>query len=83
MPWSLLLPPLAQPSSSGGGKRSQVEDYPFRAAFTVKNEERRNNLLEGLARSYGTVRFIPDQLWAITWPEILTDPLGGFLSSRR
>jgi hypothetical protein len=44
--------------------------------FAVKNEERRNNLLEELARPSRTTSFIPDQFWCTTWDEILTDPLG-------
>jgi hypothetical protein len=59
-----------------GGKRSEAEEYPFRVIFAVKNEERRNNLLEELARPSRTIRFIPDQFWCTTWPEILGDPLG-------
>jgi hypothetical protein len=59
-----------------GGTRRHVDDYPFRAVFAVKNEERRNNLLEELARPAGTKAFIPDQFWCTTWNEILADPLG-------
>ena len=59
-----------------GGKHEQVEDYPFRTVFAVRNEERRNNLLEELARPSHTGALIHDQFWATTWDEILRDPFG-------
>ena len=58
-----------------GGTRADVADYPFRVVFAVKNEERRNNLLEELARPNGRP-LIHDQFWCTTWDEILADPFG-------
>jgi hypothetical protein len=59
-----------------GGKREHVEDYPFRTVFAVRNKERRNNLVEELARPSGSGVLIHDQFWSTTWDEILSDPLG-------
>jgi hypothetical protein len=59
-----------------GATRSDAEDYPFRVVFALKNDERRNNLLEELARPGGGARLIPDQFWCTTWEEIRSDPLG-------
>lgn len=59
-----------------GGRHTDIEDYPFRVVLAVKNEERRNNLLEALARPEGTHPLIPDQFWSTTWEEIRSDPLG-------
>jgi hypothetical protein len=59
-----------------GGSRDDAEEYPFRTIFAVRNEERRNNLLEELARPTGGPPLIHDQFWSATWEEILTDPLG-------
>lgn len=59
-----------------GGSREAVEEYPFRTVFAVKNDERRNNLLEELARPSREGMLIHDQFWATTWDDILSDPLG-------
>lgn len=58
-----------------GGTRADAADYPFRVVFAVKNEERRNNLLEELVRPNGRP-LIHDQFWCTTWEEILADPFG-------
>ena len=59
-----------------GGTRKDVEAYPFRTIFAVKTEERRNNLLEELARPQRRPQLIADQFWCTTWEEIRADPLG-------
>jgi hypothetical protein len=59
-----------------GGTRTDIDEYPFRTIFAVRNEERRNNLLEELARPSGNGALIHDQFWVTTWDEVLADPLG-------
>ena len=56
--------------------RASADEYPFRTVFAVRNEERRNNLLEELGRPNGGGTVIPDQFWCTAWDEILNDPLG-------
>lgn len=59
-----------------GGTRRDVEDYPFRTVFAVRNEERRNNMLEELGRPSREGTLIHDQFWCTTWDEILANPFG-------
>jgi hypothetical protein len=47
-----------------------------RAVFPVRNDERRNNLLEGLAPPSREGTLIHDQFSATTWDDLLADPLG-------
>jgi hypothetical protein len=58
-----------------GDSPDDFAEHPFRVVFAVRNEERRNNLLEELARPNAS-SFISDQFWVATWHDILSDPLG-------